>query len=414
MSQIVERRDLPGASRRWPRIVAGVATVVALVVSGCVIDALRVPGTDGVAAKLAEWGRGHGFNAEVTWLEKELYLRNQPARRWSAARRHPRGGRCGAASPGVGGAAGRRPGPAERRARAPRRGQLADRGDASAASRRCRWRRCAPTASTPRSSSACCGWIPRWCAVSCAPAPPTPAARGGASSLTLAPSASRRRGSIQRRIPADRPQPSRVLQPGAHGVAAGRRRGQPGPARRRHRGRRQLEPRGADGARRGQRPAEPGAAGRRRHAEPDVRDRRNQGVGHHDRSDRVHPPVRIRRHRNGVEVYVAGPALSVCTLGRILQDAGVVRGMELDINPDWVSGAYFHPHPSGAPRRLQAVPRGEGVATALLRTLEPRLVCLVRPLIGRRRGPVVRQSRRAVLPRAACGGKSRSRCGMVE
>jgi hypothetical protein len=44
---------------------------------------------------------------------------------------------------------------------------------------------------------------------------------------------------------------------------------------------------------------------------------------------------------SGAEVYVGGPALSVCTLGRILQDAGVVRGMELDINPDWISGAYF-------------------------------------------------------------------------
>jgi hypothetical protein len=44
----------------------------------------------------------------------------------------------------------------------------------------------------------------------------------------------------------------------------------------------------------------------------------------------------------GAEVYVAGPALSVCTLGRLLQDAGVTRGMELDINPAWVSGAYFH------------------------------------------------------------------------
>jgi hypothetical protein len=43
----------------------------------------------------------------------------------------------------------------------------------------------------------------------------------------------------------------------------------------------------------------------------------------------------------GVEVYVAGPALSVCSLGRIMADAGVVRGMELDINPAWVSGAYF-------------------------------------------------------------------------
>jgi hypothetical protein len=44
---------------------------------------------------------------------------------------------------------------------------------------------------------------------------------------------------------------------------------------------------------------------------------------------------------NGVEVYVGGPALSVCSLGRIMTDAGVVRGMELDINPAWVSGTYF-------------------------------------------------------------------------
>ncbi|HJP75016.1 MAG TPA: phosphodiester glycosidase family protein [Pseudonocardiaceae bacterium] len=50
---------------------------------------------------------------------------------------------------------------------------------------------------------------------------------------------------------------------------------------------------------------------------------------------------------SGAEVYVGGPALSVCTLGKIMQDAGVVRGMELDINPDWVSGAYFHDQPGG-------------------------------------------------------------------
>ncbi|HEY3611290.1 MAG TPA: hypothetical protein VGL06_27610 [Pseudonocardiaceae bacterium] len=47
----------------------------------------------------------------------------------------------------------------------------------------------------------------------------------------------------------------------------------------------------------------------------------------------------------GAEVYVGGSALSVCTLGRILQDAGVVRGMELDINPDWITGVYFHTNP---------------------------------------------------------------------
>jgi Phosphodiester glycosidase len=51
---------------------------------------------------------------------------------------------------------------------------------------------------------------------------------------------------------------------------------------------------------------------------------------------------------DGAEVYVGGPALSVCTLGNILKAAGVVRGMELDINPDWISGVYFHNTPTGA------------------------------------------------------------------
>ena len=46
---------------------------------------------------------------------------------------------------------------------------------------------------------------------------------------------------------------------------------------------------------------------------------------------------------DGAEVYVGGHALSVCTLADLLRSAGVVRGMELDINPAWVSGAYFHP-----------------------------------------------------------------------
>ena len=59
---------------------------------------------------------------------------------------------------------------------------------------------------------------------------------------------------------------------------------------------------------------------------------------------------------SGAEVYVGGPALSVCTLGRILADAGVVRGMELDINPAWVSGAYFHDNPGGAPTAFALFP----------------------------------------------------------
>ncbi|MDL5157730.1 hypothetical protein [Actinomycetospora termitidis] len=62
----------------------------------------------------------------------------------------------------------------------------------------------------------------------------------------------------------------------------------------------------------------------------------------------------------GAEVYVGGPALSVCTLGQILRSAGVVRGMELDINPAWVSGAYFHPTGRPRPDAFQLFP-GEQV-----------------------------------------------------
>jgi hypothetical protein len=50
----------------------------------------------------------------------------------------------------------------------------------------------------------------------------------------------------------------------------------------------------------------------------------------------------------------------VCTLGSLLKAAGVVNGMELDINPAWVSGAYFHRNPHGPPKGFQLFP-GEQV-----------------------------------------------------
>lgn len=58
--------------------------------------------------------------------------------------------------------------------------------------------------------------------------------------------------------------------------------------------------------------------------------------------------------RDGGLVYAAGNALSVCTLGNILAAGGAVRGMELDINPEWTTGYYFtHPSPGGAvPHKL--------------------------------------------------------------
>ena len=59
---------------------------------------------------------------------------------------------------------------------------------------------------------------------------------------------------------------------------------------------------------------------------------------------------------DGAEIYVGGPSLSVCTLGEILRAAGAVRGMELDINPAWVSGTYFHDTPGGAPQGFRLYP----------------------------------------------------------
>jgi hypothetical protein len=64
---------------------------------------------------------------------------------------------------------------------------------------------------------------------------------------------------------------------------------------------------------------------------------------------------------SGAEIYVGGPALSVCNLGMILKAGGVVRGMELDINPNWVSGAYFRPILDGPPHAFRLFP-GERVA----------------------------------------------------
>ncbi|HVB44781.1 MAG TPA: hypothetical protein VNF47_19045 [Streptosporangiaceae bacterium] len=45
--------------------------------------------------------------------------------------------------------------------------------------------------------------------------------------------------------------------------------------------------------------------------------------------------------KDGRVVYVYGPALSVRTLASLLQRAGAVTAMELDINPDWMSFMYY-------------------------------------------------------------------------
>ena len=52
---------------------------------------------------------------------------------------------------------------------------------------------------------------------------------------------------------------------------------------------------------------------------------------------------------NGALVYVAGPGLSAVTLAVLLQRAGCVRAMELDINSSWVSAyTYDQTNPDDA------------------------------------------------------------------
>ncbi len=46
---------------------------------------------------------------------------------------------------------------------------------------------------------------------------------------------------------------------------------------------------------------------------------------------------------NGALIYAGGPALSVLSLAKTLQNAGAVRAMELDINTDWVSAFTYVP-----------------------------------------------------------------------
>ncbi|HEX6526234.1 MAG TPA: phosphodiester glycosidase family protein [Streptosporangiaceae bacterium] len=50
----------------------------------------------------------------------------------------------------------------------------------------------------------------------------------------------------------------------------------------------------------------------------------------------------IGQTKDGRIVYVYGPELSAATLANLLQRAGAVEGMELDINPEWTTFEYYH------------------------------------------------------------------------
>ena len=52
---------------------------------------------------------------------------------------------------------------------------------------------------------------------------------------------------------------------------------------------------------------------------------------------------------DGSVVVVVGPAMNIATLAGVLQDAGAVNAMQLDINPDWTNYiTYSHPSPGTA------------------------------------------------------------------
>ncbi len=52
--------------------------------------------------------------------------------------------------------------------------------------------------------------------------------------------------------------------------------------------------------------------------------------------------------RDGRVIFVYGPALNVRETAQLLKRAGAVTGMELDINPEWMSFMYYQPrhHPA--------------------------------------------------------------------
>jgi len=59
---------------------------------------------------------------------------------------------------------------------------------------------------------------------------------------------------------------------------------------------------------------------------------------------------------DGRVIFVYGPALNVRELAVLLRHAGVVTGMELDINPAWMSFMYYLNNQSGYPKPANLLP----------------------------------------------------------
>jgi hypothetical protein len=68
---------------------------------------------------------------------------------------------------------------------------------------------------------------------------------------------------------------------------------------------------------------------------------------------------------NGQLVWASGEHLSPGTMAQALVGAGVVRAVELDINPEWVAG-YLYEHHGGSPTPVPVVPGQLGIPGRLL------------------------------------------------
>jgi hypothetical protein len=67
----------------------------------------------------------------------------------------------------------------------------------------------------------------------------------------------------------------------------------------------------------------------------------------------------------GQLVWAAGESLSPAMIAQGLVDAGVVRAVELDINPEWIAG-YLYIHHGGGPTGVPVVPGQLGISGRLL------------------------------------------------
>jgi hypothetical protein len=324
---------------RGRRALLAVAAVVLVAATGVTVDALRVPGSDPVSVKLAEWARDHGLGRLVSTVEAWQYRQDQPVV----------GGDPGGGIPQVGG-------DRHEPALAPLSGGLALPGEG-------RWQTVVSVHGRP--------------AVEVAFLRPDPQHTSYVTGvLRIDPTLVQGRLHPGTRDPGGQwPDATSLAGAGAAGVVAafngGFRLTDPS-----HPGYysdgRTVAPlvRGqaslvlhADGR------ADVGAWGTDVAMTPNVVSARQNLVplvengrvspgcatgGEREWGDTIGQAAFVDRSGFGVtgtgeEVYAAGPALSVCTLGAVLTDAGVVRGMELDINPSWVSGAYFTRSGAGAP-----------------------------------------------------------------